>query len=295
MGMIDYPKKLFRFERPSLKRTDTLRARKLFASKPKYFNDLFDCQLDFDAVTCGPWSAESLAAAVELLYPDGEALAPDFPFKESMIRQMKALLPFAGRKLTLRNDGLSNFSKQTGIPHWLRDSLSDTVAVCCFFAAEPNDPLMWAHYGDNHRGICVEYEICDEPDGLFEVEYSTLRPTVTLTEMLFSPKETALRVLRTKLVSWMYEKEYRIIRWGDGVSPGSNGELIDFPRWLKPVRVYMGARVNNTTEAEDGSPSYWNVSNVAATLGVDLVRVSAGTHALEHHVIAKNRATPNDS
>ena len=83
----------------------------------------------------------------------------------------------------------------------------------------PDHPLMWAHYADSHRGVCLEFEVVefvkslDDPRGFFgpaqPIVYSDHRPVV------FDPnameEENVKRVLLTKSEDWSYEKEFRII------------------------------------------------------------------------------------
>lgn len=74
---------------------------------------------------------------------------------------------------------------------------------------EPASNLMWSHYADAHRGICVEFDTkVIQHLGLMKVGYSPLRPRVniiedptTLTEMTFLRKSP----------DWAYEKEWRAV------------------------------------------------------------------------------------
>src|SRR5713101_1589714 len=42
-----------------------------------------------------------------------------------------------------------------------RDDLSNNRGVLCFSAAW-RDPVIWAHYSDKHRGLCLGFEIPDD-------------------------------------------------------------------------------------------------------------------------------------
>ncbi|MCJ7778820.1 MAG: DUF2971 domain-containing protein [Sedimentisphaerales bacterium] len=82
----------------------------------------------------------------------------------------------------------------------------------CSFSKDPQNPLLWAHYADGFKGICIEVEI-DEDSAEFdiaEVEYSPIRirfsnRAARLTEWL--PK----LILRQKAKDWSVEQEVRLL------------------------------------------------------------------------------------
>lgn len=79
-------------------------------------------------------------------------------------------------------------------------------------------PLMWSHYGDQHRGICIGYSVPDRvADNIHKVKYrgGRLVQVGKLAAML-EGSETARRevdeaVLLRKAGSWHYEREWRLI------------------------------------------------------------------------------------
>jgi hypothetical protein len=85
--------------------------------------------------------------------------------------------------------------------------------------------LMWSHYANHHRGICIEFDTTDvSHPNLGEVDYSSSRRIKTTD--LFSWKingseECAMRVFNTYFLTkagpWKYEKEWRDIAIRRGV------------------------------------------------------------------------------
>ena len=88
------------------------------------------------------------------------------------------------------------------------------IGAVCFTEHENND-LMWAHYGDKHRGICIEYDRKIHPFDLCRrIEYTdkvfclSINDTVNIEEQLkIKIHEAFLR----KSNLWNYEKEWRIV------------------------------------------------------------------------------------
>ena len=79
-------------------------------------------------------------------------------------------------------------------------------------------PLMWSHYGDQHRGICVGYSVPDDARSLLlKVQYGGTRAVRAslVIRMLRgdagAEAELDAAVLGVKARSWAYEREWRLI------------------------------------------------------------------------------------
>jgi hypothetical protein len=91
------------------------------------------------------------------------------------------------------------------------------IGVCCFTTNSPDTILMWSHYGDNHTGICLEFEFLDniyldgDTDSFIpplSVTYSNNLPKLNLLNYTI---DDLLYCLRTKSTEWKYENEYRTL------------------------------------------------------------------------------------
>lgn len=275
--------KLYRYEPNEEIRLKTLRDRKLWFAKPKTFNDLYDCKLRFNSVADLAWSSASVEKAARILYPDITTLGSNFPLTEEMAKRLLT-------NLTRPRDGeLENTLRCVSDSSQLSSLTANSVKACCFFSAEPLDSLMWAHYGANHKGFCVEYEVEGDPLDLHEVIYASRAPSVTVTELLFSPSETMVRVLTTKEMQWSHEREYRLLAFGARQNQAQDGEALDFPPWLKPKRILCGARVLDwlddvrygvkEQEREDAFP-FLELAKTANILNCELVSVRPGSSGL---------------
>jgi hypothetical protein len=147
---------------------------------------------------------------------------PDAMLKEV---KMKALDP------NFRQDNFNRASAQFGVY-----SLS----------ADCTDQLMWAHYGRNHQGYCLEFSdfmsLCmdrTEPRLLItEVEYAANRLAMSsrawLERLGTRPPatETDMKWMWHKSECWRYEKEWRLL----ASQAGSTGRLKPFaPRHLAGI------------------------------------------------------------
>ena len=98
------------------------------------------------------------------------------------------------------------------------------------FAERDDCPLMWSHYGDQHRGVCLGYSVPEKSTAdLQEVAYGggRLVKASDVGAMLDGDDEARSRVdadvLLRKANSWSYEREWRLI--GRGGTEGSPLEL----------------------------------------------------------------------
>ncbi|MFQ2217622.1 DUF2971 domain-containing protein [Aeromonas enteropelogenes] len=101
----------------------------------------------------------------------------------------------------------------------------------------PRNLLMWAHYANEHKGICIGYK-CNLFDSLpypisnhisnaesytpVKVNYDNIRPQVISENHseIDKVKSYVLQQLTTKSDDWMYEKEHRCIipiHWADEI------------------------------------------------------------------------------
>lgn len=134
-----------------------------------------------------------------------------------------------------RKDFLSSF---LATPEFFRNWLSifDAMGVCSFsketIKETPLETLMWAHYADDHKGVCLKYQFktaslmgdmatTQEIITSQNVEYldDPLVPWLVADAPMDMNKfveELAKRYLSTKSPAWAYEQEARIIRQKSG-------------------------------------------------------------------------------
>lgn len=98
----------------------------------------------------------------------------------------------------------------------LVDIVSKNFGIACL-SKDWSNPLMWAHYSGGFKGFCVGYKplFFTSLEGLsqVEVEYSKERYPLEVGKVLKGEisEEDAKGLIRTKYVSWTYEKEVRFI------------------------------------------------------------------------------------
>lgn len=77
------------------------------------------------------------------------------------------------------------------------------------FTTKMHNPLMWGHYADGMRGVCLEYEI-DEGD-VYKVEYGKSYEVDMSNILQGNAEEEVISTFLKKSSDWKYEDEYRVI------------------------------------------------------------------------------------
>jgi hypothetical protein len=167
----------------------------IYCSKPSDFNDPWDCKPHFNTeILEDPVENERHAAwAEDLCRRRNPGMSED---------------DLANMCQTLHND----CSRGAEIIEEISKSLAFAVAgryrVYCL-APDAGNLLMWAHYADNHRGVCLEFSLCNDVlCAALRCEYLSTFPVM---KAYAQGDEDNLRILLAKADVWAYEREYRLV------------------------------------------------------------------------------------
>ncbi|MCE5182731.1 MAG: DUF2971 domain-containing protein [Betaproteobacteria bacterium] len=91
-------------------------------------------------------------------------------------------------------------------------------------AGQWNSPLMWSHYADEHKGICIEYDaslsVCDPPKRVdYEGERGILASEIiswVFNDSTSAKERIEQKYFYTKANQWKYEEEWRYIQNSQG-------------------------------------------------------------------------------
>ncbi len=131
-------------------------------------------------------------------------------------------------------------------------------------SADWRDPVIWAHYADKHKGLCLGFEVAEK----------TVRHVRYVDRRLPFPKspeaieiEGAFDWFLTKFKNWAYEKETR--SWMELLDTFDGGlHFKSFDASLRLVRVIVGARCGTSLqELESAVRPLTNVEFTKARAG----------------------------
>jgi hypothetical protein len=124
--------------------------------------------------------------------------------------------------------------------------IAEKFSVGCF-SLSWNNILMWSHYGDKHKGICLGFDVPDEITRPVEYvpEPQVVGSLIVEKRSDFSVEEGRKiidRSLGAKDAGWSYEEEIRMNGMREEVDEETGQYFVEFSERLKLKEVIAGAR-----------------------------------------------------
>lgn len=114
----------------------------------------------------------------------------------------------------------------------LKTELSEKRGLICF-SKNWHNPVLWSHYADKHRGICLGFKISDD----LPIQVSYVNSRFNWPSKI--DDHFARQVICTKFAHWSYEDEYRIFTTLE--DPEDSLYYKDFSNELNLVSVIVGS------------------------------------------------------
>jgi hypothetical protein len=129
-----------------------------------------------------------------------------------------------------------------------RDDLDEAGRGLVCFSADWCDPVIWAHYADKHKGLCLGFEIPDikgdDVTDAFGRVYYIQKPLSFPSNFEDLPESEGLAIMRsflfTKFAHWAYENEIRV--WVLLQNEEDGLHYLEFDAKLHLEEVIIGAR-----------------------------------------------------
>lgn len=218
MSTPKYPRKLYKYRSFGANSLRLLSEAEVFYAKPQSLNDPLDCdpglQIDTDLAPLEELCYRMLVAA------KGEKNA------RAEIRRLRSMSAEpADYKTGLDTEKYYMRCLGSQIKDLLDAEMSSTGVFS--LAQRWECHLMWSHYADEHRGLCIEYDLTDNNcSNLKPVSYKRPR-SIKVSELLkwklgkSAEAEQSIQgtYFFTKSPQWRYEREWRDIHRSSGANP----------------------------------------------------------------------------
>jgi hypothetical protein len=224
------PKNLFKYLSFSDKLLEQLCYDQVYYADPATFNDPLDClpvvETDLLKAELEPLlaqlvvkrSAKEIDAAMKKVRLRGDnATARRNKLTESEARILLGEINYNATNPEVEDaEAYIRGALSFAIERELRKT-HETGVLC--LSSKFDSPLMWSHYADQHRGVCVEYDVSELiPQGLHKVSYgesckvlaSQIRDWVFY-DNLVAQQAIDKACLLTKSTQWAYENEWRLL------------------------------------------------------------------------------------
>lgn len=124
----------------------------------------------------------------------------------------------------------------------LREYLVKTYGVICM-GKHWTSPLMWSHYADHHKGVCLGFDVPEGKALQMNYEPERLRHLIKMGEPAGGLTEEVIgQLLGTKFVQWAYEEEWRLSLKLKEADPINGEYYLKFGPELTLREVILGSR-----------------------------------------------------
>jgi hypothetical protein len=134
-----------------------------------------------------------------------------------------------------------------------RKQLHVETRVFCL-SAKQDHPLLWSHYADSHRGVCLHFDASDNNTVLGKaraVRYRKKREPILMPLRYNKPQRKVIEAMAWRKASfWSYEHEYRIVCKGtDDLMTKLNANFYTFePTLLTGVTLGMNISIQDRSD-----------------------------------------------
>lgn len=182
---------LHRFQRIDQNLFNSLIYNYQWFSNPKDFNDPYDCNIELDY--------NNTPKEIESFIREVNHNNNDLKDESYIVERTKQFIE--------NPELMTLLSKQQD------EKIVSKMGLCCF--SERDDSLlMWSHYGDSHKGVCLSFDFREDLNFFtvpYCVEYPEKYPKINFINEKQNSKLYRLQ-FATKSKEWQYEQEIRIIK-----------------------------------------------------------------------------------
>lgn len=206
----------------------------MFLPKIKDLNDPFEIQLFYDI----------------------EKIKNAFTFKNrKIIKKVVGNETFEAEYIPPINS--KNIDELNNILYDMNENIKNKTSVVCLSERNDINPL-WAHYADNHKGICIEYDLKNCNNNFLKtlclpIDYVEKRDnTRDLKSIIIDEDyENSLFILKTAITKskdWEYEQEWRIIFLESFPNYTDFYSDKHYIKFIKPKSIYLGLDIDDKIE-----------------------------------------------
>ena len=229
---------------------DIIQNKRLYLNNPERFNDPFDCLLDSDEIASR--KASSLIVNYfqfkdlynfalnnfDSIIKNKDSARKILTYGNNLKKVLK-LNPFYkrwnyideinnkfGNATTKKEANISASNYYLTIKNTMKSIRNNSLVYC--FSKTNKSILLWSHYADSHKGVCVEFEVEPTEKDMVEVIYSSeisKFDIVSVTSKIlaldflnvrFNPSDDdfnkkIMKPYYTKALDWKYEEEVRYV------------------------------------------------------------------------------------
>ncbi|MFU1517901.1 DUF2971 domain-containing protein [Vreelandella alkaliphila] len=137
-------------------------------------------------------------------------------YEKSLSEKESALKRFASEKKIIDESSIDEFNQIVGrVCNLYVDALNHGESLkyrACCFTKRCDSLLMWGHYGDGMRGVCLKFNLSDRDLRFLDVKYADEVQSFSIWDHIENRNEYIYNLHSTKSNVWFYEEEVRAIQ-----------------------------------------------------------------------------------
>jgi len=146
----------------------------------------------------------------------------------------------------------------------VRKKISSKYGLLCF-SRTWEEPLLWSHYADKHKGIAIGFEISGYKELDIDYDPNPIRKQFDLTDNSRINEKLFLKLAKLKYYKWKYEEETRLLLELKNCIKIDGHFFVQFDSNLKVKEVRLGSDYNY----RNNSSEY--IFKLATNLGIDVL------------------------
>lgn len=173
--------------------------------------------------------------------------------KRYIANELKRSFPEFNKTLNERviNDTINRLSSGSHYRKTVNDQiekLANQIGISCFTTVA-NNLMMWSHYANSHKGLCLKFDITKDPlffDDISEVIYTDTFEPIEVDLEHGKELENFKSLFLTKSQIWKNEKELRLIRVKGGPYPIKSTALVSITFGINISKKFQKAIIDTT-------------------------------------------------
>lgn len=129
----------------------------------------------------------------------------------------------------------------------LKPGMNQTIGLLCF-SRKWSNPVLWSHYADKHRGLCLGFDIPDQLAKNVTYVRQRLKADIEHDNPSDDTNSPGYKLVTTKYSHWKYENEVRLIFQLEHVQREGSNYFVPYGDVLSLQEIVVGLRSKITDE-----------------------------------------------
>ena len=209
---LNFPKSFFKYRNLSERTIDNLKENYIWLADISSLNDPFECSIQFDNDKClrEYYSSEPFRNRFRVLTGKELTKKEIKSLVESKNPYEEYISLYKSRNIALEMSAEQQIQKIQRRWTEIVDEATRNLRICSF-STKKDSLLLWSHYSEDHKGICIEYDF--EDNDLIRAFIQPVLYSNEVNKIGLLEEYSIMRMICSSLIKfsdWEYEHEWRL-------------------------------------------------------------------------------------